>query len=124
MDYIAIKHTHVLFAVLSILLFFTRAISRLATGKIAANKGVFITSHSVDTLLLISAFALLAIGKINPIDQPWLIEKIILVVAYIVLGIVSAKASTRTLQVGTLVAVVFSLLGIGYLAGTKSALIL
>jgi uncharacterized membrane protein SirB2 len=124
MDYLALKHTHLLFVVLSILLFYTRAISRLATGKLASNKGVFIAGHSVDALLLISAIALLIVGSINPLDQPWLLEKIVLVTAYIALGIIGAKATSRQLKAITLGLGTVTLLGIGYLVGAKSALIL
>ncbi|MBD1581251.1 SirB2 family protein [Pseudoalteromonas sp. S16_S37] len=124
MDYLALKHTHLLFAALSIVLFYTRAVSRLASGKIAAHKGVFIASHSVDTLLLVSAISLLIMGSINPLSQPWLLEKIILVMVYIALGVVSAKAKTRSLQLSGLALATVSLLGIGYLAGSKAAFIL
>ncbi|TMO43003.1 SirB2 family protein [Pseudoalteromonas ruthenica] len=120
MDYIALKHTHVLFVVLSVVLFYTRAFSRIGGGKIAANKAVFISSHIVDTLLLLSAIALLVVASINPLAVPWLWQKIVLVVAYIVIGFKLLKAPTQGqkwlwLGVNTLV-----LLAIGYLAGSKS----
>ncbi|MEM0515436.1 SirB2 family protein [Pseudoalteromonas sp. YIC-827] len=121
MDYIAIKHTHVLFVLLSVVLFYVRAFSRLGSGKIAANKVVFISSHVIDTLLLVSAVALLIVASMNPLTMPWLWQKIILVVAYIVIGFKLLKAQSKGkkwlwLGVNTLV-----LLAIGYLAGTKSA---
>ncbi|WP_105168978.1 SirB2 family protein [Pseudoalteromonas sp. T1lg23B] len=124
MDYLALKHTHMLFVVLSILLFYTRAFSRFASGKLAANKGVFIASHSIDTLLLVSAIALLVVGSINPLGQPWLLEKIVLVIAYIALGVIGAKSTSKQTQIATFIGVTVSLLGIGYLAATKSAFIL
>ncbi|WP_462157794.1 SirB2 family protein [Pseudoalteromonas sp. GB56] len=121
MDYMALKHTHMMFVVLSVVLFYTRAFSRLSSGKLAANKGVFITSHIVDTLLLLSAIGLLIVASMNPLTIPWLWQKIILVIAYIVIGFKLLKAQSKQqkliwLGVNTLV-----LLGIGYLAGTKSA---
>ncbi|MCF2907340.1 SirB2 family protein [Pseudoalteromonas sp. DL2-H2.2] len=124
MDYMALKHTHVMFAVLSIILFYTRAISRLASGKLAANKGVFIASHSVDTVLLISAVSLAVMASLNPAQQPWLMEKIILVIAYIALGFVIAKSTTKAKQAGALVLATLTLLAVGYLASAKNALIL
>ncbi|OHU85753.1 MULTISPECIES: SirB2 family protein [Pseudoalteromonas] len=124
MDYLALKHTHMLFVVLSILLFYTRAFSRFGSGKLAANKGVFIASHGVDTLLLVSAIALLVAGSINPLGQPWLLEKIVLVIAYIALGIIGAKSTNRQTQVATFIGATISLLGVGYLASTKGALVL
>ena len=124
MEYIAIKHTHVMFALLSIILFYTRTVSRFMSGKLAKNKLVFISSHVIDTLLLVSAVALLVVASMNPLQQPWLIEKIVLVIAYIGLGFVVAKSTQFKTQVIALAAVTVSLLLIGYLAGSKASLVL
>jgi len=124
MDYLAVKHTHMLFAVLSIILFYVRSFSRLKTGALAKNKAVFIGSHSIDTLLLVSAVALIVMAGFNPLEQSWLLEKIILVVAYIVLGIVAAKQSAQGAKVVLLAITTLILLAIGYLASAKTALLL
>jgi uncharacterized membrane protein SirB2 len=78
----------------------------------------------IDTLLLVSAVALLVVAGMNPLQQPWLIEKIVLVIAYIGLGFVVAKSTQFKTQVIALVAVTVSLLLIGYLAGSKASLVL
>lgn len=124
MDYLAVKHTHLLFAVLSIILFYVRSFSRLKTGVLAKNKVVFIGSHSIDTLLLISAVALIVMAGFNPLEQSWLLEKIILVVAYIVLGVVAAKQSAKSAKLVLLAITTLILLVIGYLASAKTALLL
>lgn len=124
MEYIAIKHTHVMFALLSVVLFYTRTMSRFMSGKLASNKLVFIGSHILDTLLLISAVALLVVAGMNPLQQPWLTEKIVLVIAYIGFGFVVAKSTQFKTQVLALTAATFSLLLIGYLAGSKASLVL
>ena len=124
MDYLAVKHTHMLFAVLSIILFYVRSFSRLRTGVLAKNKVVFIGSHSIDTLLLISAVALIVMAGFNPLEQSWLLEKIILVVAYIVLGVVAAKQSANSAKLVLLAITTLILLAIGYLASAKTALLL
>ncbi|MEC8351209.1 MAG: SirB2 family protein [Pseudomonadota bacterium] len=124
MDYLAVKHTHMLFAVLSIILFYVRSFSRLKTGVLAKNKVVFIGSHSIDTLLLISAVALIVMAGFNPLEQSWLLEKIILVVAYIVLGVVAAKQSANSAKLVLLAITTLILLAIGYLASAKTALLL
>ena len=124
MDYLAVKHTHMLFAVLSIILFYVRSFSRLKTGALAKNKVVFIGSHSIDTLLLISAVALIVMAGFNPLEQSWLLEKIILVVTYIVLGVVAAKQSANSAKLVLLAITTLILLAIGYLASAKTALLL
>jgi len=124
MDYLAVKHTHMLLAVLSIILFYVRSFSRLKTATLAKNKIVFIGSHSIDTLLLVSAIALIVMAGFNPLEQSWLLEKIILVIAYIALGIVAARQSSHSARVILLVVTTFILLAIGYLASAKNAFIL
>ncbi|MCF2860371.1 SirB2 family protein [Pseudoalteromonas sp. SMS1] len=124
MDYIALKHTHMAFAVLSVALFYTRSISRLVSGKIASKKAVFIASHGTDTVLLVSAVYLAVMAGLTPSSQPWLMEKIVLVVGYIGLGFVIAKSTQKAKQVGALLGATVIIAAIGYLAGTKNAFIL
>ena len=124
MDYLAVKHTHMAIAVLSIVLFYIRSFSRLGSGTIAKNKVVFIGSHATDTLLLVSAIVLMAIAKINPLEQMWLLEKIILVVAYIALGIIASKQQKTSIKVLFLVVTTAVIALIGKLAVTKAALFL
>ena len=124
MDYLAVKHSHMAIAMLSVILFYIRSFSRMGSGKLAKNKLVFIGSHSIDTLLLISAFTLVFMAKINPFEQLWLLEKIVLVVIYIAIGIISVK-QTKTLPKIMYVAVnTVVILAIGYLATAKSPLLL
>ena len=124
MEYLAVKHTHMAIAVLSIVLFYVRSFSRMGSGTIAKNKLVFIGSHATDTLLLISAFTLMAIAKMNPLELMWLLEKIILVVAYIVLGVIASKQQKTSIKVILLVVTTAVIALIGKLAVTKTALFL
>ena len=68
MDYLAVKHSHMAIAMLSVILFYVRSFSRMGSGKLAKNKLVFIGSHGIDTLLLVSALMLMGIAKINPFE--------------------------------------------------------
>ena len=124
MDYLAVKHTHMAIAVLSIVLFYVRSFSRFGSGTIAKNKLVFIGSHVTDTFLLISAITLMLIAKINPFEQMWLLEKIILVVAYIALGVIASKQQNTNLKIVFLVVTTVIIAMIGKLAVTKTALFL
>ncbi|WP_372761366.1 SirB2 family protein [Pseudoalteromonas sp.] len=124
MDYLAIKHSHMAIAMLSIILFYVRSFSRIGSGKLAKNKLLFIGSHSIDTLLLVSAIVLMAVAKINPFEQSWLLEKIVLVVIYIAVGIISAKQTNTVAKIALTVLNTVVILAIGYLATAKSALLL
>lgn len=124
MSYMAIKHMHLAFVVLSIVLFYVRAISRLNNWQLAKNKILFISSHIGDTLLLISAFSLIYMAGINPLEQSWLLEKIIIVIAYIVLGFVLLKQDSKGKQFFFLGLCTVCLCLVGYLAGSKNAFLL
>jgi len=124
MDYLALKHTHMAIALVSIILFYVRSFSRMGSGSLAKNKVVFIGSHSIDTLLIISAITLMAMAKINPLEQLWLLEKIVLVVIYIAVGIISAKQTTTLPKVMLLVFNTAVILAIGFLATAKAPLLL
>jgi uncharacterized membrane protein SirB2 len=124
MDYLAIKHSHMAIAMLSVILFYVRSFSRMGSGKLAKNKLVFIGSHSIDTLLLVSALVLIGVAKINPFEQVWLLEKIVLVIIYIAVGIISAKQNKLLAKIVYIVINTVVILTIGYLATAKSALLL
>lgn len=123
MSYIAIKHTHLLFVVLSILLFYTRSATRIFDSKLAKNKVLFISSHAADTFLLLSAIALIVSSGMS-VTQPWLMEKIALVVAYIGLGVVAAKTSSQATRIGLVVVITGLFALIGKLAVSKTAFLL
>lgn len=124
MDYMALKHTHLLFVVLSVVLFYTRAFARIKDLPFAKNKVLFISSHSVDTLLLISAVALAVSMGLKPSEQPWLLEKIILVIGFIGCGIVLARQSALKAQLTLLALATTILMAVGYLARFKTAFLL
>jgi uncharacterized membrane protein SirB2 len=120
MEYIALKHSHMLLALVSVILFYTRAFARIKQLKLAKNKLLFIGSHSVDTLLLISAVALAVMLGLSPHNQPWLLEKILLVVAYIVVGILMARQKNIKGQVSLLLLATTVIFAIFYLARFKT----
>lgn len=124
MSYMAIKHMHLAFVVLSIVLFYVRAMARINNWQLAKNKVLFISSHIGDTLLLISAFSLIFVAGINPLEQSWLLEKIIVVIAYIGLGFVLLKQESKSKQFIVLGLSTVCLCIIGFLAGSKNAFLL
>ncbi|CCQ09670.1 Uncharacterized conserved membrane protein [Pseudoalteromonas luteoviolacea B = ATCC 29581] len=124
MSYIAIKHAHVLFVVLSIALFYTRSVSRVFNLQFAKNKVLFISSHAIDTFLLVSAVALIISGGYSVSEQPWLIEKIVLVLAYIGAGVYAAKTSSQLNRIVTIGLITAMLAFIGKLAVSKAAFVL
>ncbi len=118
-----IKTIHVVCALLSITGFFIRGIWMLQGSALLNQRLVKIAPHIVDTLLLASA-VMLAVGmQLSPMQQPWLMAKIIALVVYIAAGLVALRfGRTRVVRA---VAWVFSLLTFGYIvsvAVSKSVL--
>jgi uncharacterized membrane protein SirB2 len=55
------------------------------------DRWVRVLPHINDTLLLTAAIAMLVVTRLNPLEQPWLMAKIIGLLAYIGVGTVALK---------------------------------
>lgn len=121
--YTALKHLHMLCAVLSILGFIARGSLKLSDSPLLQRKWIKITPHIIDTLLLLSAIGLISTLHLNPLTQPWLIAKITGLILYIGLGLVVMRfASTRAIRT---VAYIAAIAVFGYIlvvARTKTPL--
>jgi uncharacterized membrane protein SirB2 len=118
--YPAIKHLHMLFAMVSLFGFLVRSGLKFSGSALLDKKLVKILPHVNDTLLLVCGILLAAIGGFNPFTQLWLLAKILLLVAYIGCGLYVLKWSNNNAQrvFGVLVALAcFG--GMGVLAVAK-----
>lgn len=97
--YMALKHSHMLFATLSILLLIIRFGLSFTSSTWLQSKFLKIVPHVIDTLLLLSAIWLMMTLSQYPISTPWLTEKVIGVAAYIALGFMALKGRTTALRV-------------------------
>ncbi|GAB5379843.1 MAG: SirB2 family protein [Aliiglaciecola sp.] len=84
--YILAKHLHLTAVVLTIALFLLRYFWLLRGSGMLQQKWVKIVPHVVDTVLLASAVALCLLIPLNPLQHPWLWQKILLVILYIFTG--------------------------------------
>jgi uncharacterized membrane protein SirB2 len=100
MTYIALKHIHMTFAMLSGLLFLLRGCWMMADSALLQRRWVKIAPHLIDTLLLASAVGLAVRGGQYPFAQAWLSAKVVALVVYIVLGTVALKrGKTKSVRV-------------------------
>jgi len=117
------KTIHVTFAALSFIGFFIRGVWMLRDSPLLKQRWVKITPQVVDTVLLASAILLAVQLHMSPLDQPWLMAKIIALVAYIGVGLVALRFG-RTKGIRTIAwllgMVIFSY--IASVAVSKSAL--
>jgi len=94
------KHLHMTLAVLSISLFTLRFIWTLANSSRLQAKWVKIAPHIIDALLLTFGVVMAIQFSINPIENLWLGEKLLAVVAYIFTGYFTLKlARNKPMQI-------------------------
>ena len=97
--YMALKHSHMLFALLSVLLLIVRFALLTKGSALLQTKFLKIVPHVVDTLLLLSAISLMMTLSQYPISTPWLTDKVVGVAAYILMGVVALKGRTPMLRI-------------------------
>jgi uncharacterized membrane protein SirB2 len=91
MNYLALKHIHITFAVLSGSLFFVRGLLMLRGSALLQGRALRIVPHLIDTLLLASAIGLVMVSGQYPFVQSWLTVKLLALLGYIVLGSIALK---------------------------------
>ncbi|OXY81395.1 SirB2 family protein [Oceanimonas doudoroffii] len=92
MSYLAVKHAHMMFALISIVLFMLRAWLAVPSPARVSNKLLKILPHIVDTLLLLCGIWLAVQINQAPFgNSPWLTAKVVGLVLYIVVGTIAIK---------------------------------
>ncbi|AUH52604.1 invasion protein [Chromobacterium sp. ATCC 53434] len=121
--YLIVKHAHMGFAYLSILLFAARgALMMGGRGHLLQNKPLRILPHVIDTLLLACAIALVVIGGWPVLQSPWLLAKIAGLVAYVILGTIALRGSTPRRRATAFIAALLTVIYIVLVAKTKLVL--
>lgn len=95
--YLALKHLHLTFVALSLILFMLRGIWLFMDSSLLTKKWAKVLPHVISTLLLISGIVLAVHLGMKPGNHPWLMAKIIALVVYIGLGVATFKVSNRKL---------------------------
>ncbi len=95
--YATLKAVHITCVIASGTGFFARGLLMLAGSRWLNARFVRVAPHVVDTLLLASAITMAVIAHLVPTQQPWLMAKIVGLIAYIVLGAIALRyGRTRT----------------------------
>ncbi|WP_028116811.1 SirB2 family protein [Ferrimonas senticii] len=92
MPYEALRHIHFTVIGISIALLALRYVLVMKDSPILQHKLLKVGPHVIDTVLLLSGLALMFISGITPFNSPWLAEKLLALVAYIILGVLIFKA--------------------------------
>jgi len=96
--YPQIKSVHVLAVILSGSLFALRGALMLARAPYSNHVALRMLSYAIDTTLLTAALMLTSILHQYPFVHAWLTVKVLLLVAYVVLGTLALKRG-RTLRI-------------------------
>ena len=104
--YLQIRQVHIAVALASGGLFFLRGLGSIAFGAAWPMWApVRYLSYTIDTVLLTAALMLMTIVHQYPLVHAWLTVKVLLIVAYVVLGSFALKrARTRKAQLGYYIA--------------------
>lgn len=105
MDYALFRGLHVVAVYVTLVLFLLRGFWMLKDSPRLGDSWVRVVPHVNDTVLLGAAVSMLFMGGLNPLAQPWLLAKILGLLAYIGLGTVALKrGKTRAVRVKALIA--------------------
>lgn len=90
---------HLVSIALSLIGFIYRGGLMLTDSATLQAKPVRIAPHIIDTVLLVSGIALIVSTGFYPWQQPWLAAKLLLLVAYIIVGTIAIKrGSTKPIR--------------------------
>lgn len=117
-----LKHLHMTFALLSFVGFFLRGIWMMAGSPLLQRKPVKVLPHINDTLLLVTAIALVFLIGYSPFQHGWLLTKIVALFVYIGLGVLAFRHPKRDVRIGAWVAALVVFLYIVSVAFSKSPL--
>lgn len=95
MTYLAIKHLHVLSAILTITGFVVRGYWMLTGSERLQHPVTRVLPHVVDTIFLSSGIAMLVMLGLNPLSQPWLLAKFGGLILYVLLGTVAIRRGSN-----------------------------
>jgi uncharacterized membrane protein SirB2 len=105
MDYLLLLNLHLLTIAITLALFLLRSYWMLRDSPRLQARWIKIAPHTNDTVLLAAAIGMLVVAEVNPLNQPWLIAKIVGLLAYIGLGTVALKrGKTHTVRIKALIA--------------------
>lgn len=91
MDYLTVKLVHQVAVALSLTGFFVRGAASLGGARWVGGRAAKTLPHIVDSVLLLSAVMLAWMLRLGPADAPWLLAKIVGLLAYVLLGVVALR---------------------------------
>lgn len=118
--YMGLKHAHLTFVLLSVVLFYYRFFATQIQRK-ELPKFLKVLPHIVDTALIGTAIGLCIVLQQYPIMVTWLTIKVLFVIGYIVFALFAMKATEKSKAIQWLSAASVCLVVAAFTAITKMA---
>ncbi|CAI09050.1 SirB2 family protein [Aromatoleum aromaticum] len=120
--YAAIKHLHILCAMLSGSGFLLQGIWMMRRSPLLDHRATRVVPHVVDTVFLASAITLAVLSAQYPFVAPWVTAKVIGLVVYVVLGYIALRGgATMGIRIFALICALLVFSWIVSVALTKNA---
>lgn len=113
--YLIVKNLHMTFAALTIAGFLLRGFWMATGSALLLAKPARVLPHIIDTLFLVTGIWLVLLLRLPVSQSPWLMAKLVALVAYIVFGTIALKRG-RTMR-GRAIAFVLALATFAYIVG-------
>ncbi|WP_339779425.1 SirB2 family protein [uncultured Marinobacter sp.] len=121
--YVILKTLHMSTAYLTVVLFTLRLLLDAVGRPGWRQTPLRWTPHANDTVLLVAAISLLFVGGWNPLEQGWILAKIVLLLGYIAAGLFALKVTvSRPVRVVAALLALLQVSFIFHLAMTKPVL--
>lgn len=122
MDYFTVKLIHQSAVALSLTGFFVRGAASLSGATWVQSRMAKTLPHIIDTVLLLSALTLAWMLSLTPANAPWLMAKVMGLVAYVALGVIAMRPTrSKRVRVAAWLAAMATAAWIVSVAITKSA---
>lgn len=118
--YLGLKHSHLMFVMLSVILFYYRFFVVQIRGN-TLPKILKILPHVIDTLLIGTAIGLCFVLGQYPFLVSWLTVKVLFVIGYIVFAALAIKATSKSKGVQWLSGASICLVLAAFMAITKTS---
>jgi uncharacterized membrane protein SirB2 len=115
-----LKHLHLTFVALSMLIFIVRGVWLFTQSSMLASRFSKIAPHAINGIMLITGIALAATVGLSPSDHPWLLAKIIGIVIFIALGVAAFKVKQPLVQKALWIDALIVFIYIASVATTKN----
>jgi uncharacterized membrane protein SirB2 len=121
-DYFTVKLIHQSAVALSLTGFFVRGAASLSGATWVQSRMAKTLPHIIDTVLLLSALTLAWMLSLTPANAPWLMAKVMGLVAYVALGVIAMRPTrSKRVRVAAWLAAMATAAWIVSVAITKSA---